>query len=257
MQIKQLSDAAGTQFPPGLKKLEYRTDLDDWAMLYGHSPHQIGVVVLHGHGSGGDQLLVRPDLKSWLDSLLGHGLGFLTPNLRGNAWMCPEAVNDLEALIRWVKEEFGWRKIILASGSMGGTGNLIFAMLRPELADAVIALGAATDLPRYLEWLAQQELPVCGEIHEAILTAYRHDPVLLAAHSVERHAEKLAMPVWYSHGSRDRLMPVSEAQSLAAKFPAHGRFHFHEIPDGEHDSPLQLFEKYLDKAVQYNKELVE
>lgn len=248
MRNVKLEEAQGPEFPQGLLKFEYDGGIRDWGYVYPRSRRGVGVVVLHGHGSHGDQLYKRADIRGRVDYMLADGLGIMTPNLRGNAWMCPEAAADLRKLILWAKKDFGWEKIILASGSMGGTGNLIFAMRHPELADAVVALGAATDLPRYAEWLARQELPVCGEIREAILTSYHHDAGLMNAHSVDRHPEKLTMPVWYAHGENDQLMPVNEARSLAAKLSHKDHFHFHEIPGGNHDSPLGLFEEYLDKA---------
>ncbi len=248
MQFFGLKEAEGPEFPDGLLKFEYDNGVRDWGYVYPRSLCRIGVVVIHGHGSHGDQLFVRADIKGRVDYMLANGLGILSPNLRDNAWMSPEAVADLKELILWAKKDFGWEKIILASGSMGGTSNLIFASLYPELVDAVVALGAATDLPDYVEWLAQQELPVCHEIREAILSSYHQDFDLMAAHSVDRFAEKLTMPVWYSHGEADKLMPVSGARSLAAKLKAKKDFHFHEIPGGDHDSPLHLFEDYLDQA---------
>lgn len=248
MKNFELQEARGAEFPQGLLKFEYDNGIRDWGYIYPRSRCGIGVVVLHGHGSHGNQLFVRQDIRHWMDRMLELEVGFMTPNLRDNAWMSPEASADLKELILWAKKEYGWEKIILASGSMGGTGNLIFAILHPELVDAVVALGAATDLPRYIEWLAQQELPVCGEIREAILNSYHYDPETLAAHSVGRHAGRLNMPVWYAHGESDRLMTIGEARALAAKLADRADFHFHEIPGGNHDSPLGLFDKYLEQA---------
>lgn len=248
MKFFELKEVNEPNFPKGLLKFGYDNGVRDWGYIYPQSRCRIGVVVLHGHGSHGDQLFVRQDIKKRVDNMLEHGMGIMSPNLRDDAWMCPEAVDDLKELILWAKKEFGWHKIIMASGSMGGTGNLIFAMLNPKLVDAVVALGAATDLPRYVEWLEQQELPICGAIREAILTSYRHDFGLMERHSVYRNAEKLVMPVWYAHGASDQLIPISEARKLASKLKDKENFHFYEIPDGDHDSPLKLFEEYLGQS---------
>ncbi len=245
MQIIKKATVSGECFPDGLQRIDYRTDVDDWATAYGQNTGEIGIVVLHGHGSHGDQLFIRADIRPRIDFMLKQGLGFLTPNLRDNAWMCPEAASDLAGLIRWAKAEFNWRKIILASGSMGGSGNLIFAMLHPELVDAVVALGAATDLRRYADWCAEQTKPICGEIRRAILTAYRQDNALLERHSVYRHAQRLTMPVWLRHGSDDAIIPVSEARALTQLIP----LNYQEIPGGDHDSPLHCWDECVDEAL--------
>lgn len=234
-----------------LQRFEYKSTFDgmpDWGMFNSGTENGVAVVVLHGHGSHGDQLATREDIKKeWLPLLLDRKVGILCPNLRDNAWMCPAAAHDLRETILCFKERFRWKRIILASGSMGGTGNLIFSMLHPELISGVVALGAATDLRRYSEWCATQTHPILKEIRNAITTNYKDSE--LDSHSVCRHAERLTMPVWLVHGATDETIPVSESRELRRILSAKKDFHYEEIPGGNHDSPLWSFRKCVTECL--------
>ncbi|HOG49053.1 MAG TPA: alpha/beta fold hydrolase [Lentisphaeria bacterium] len=248
-----LEKAAGLP-PRGLLRLEYDSpgcsQDRDWALVYPPAPAGIGIVVIHGHGSTGDQLYTRPDVKHNAGFLRSLGLGIMTPNLRGNAWMAPPAEQELADLIDFAKATYGWRKIILASGSMGGTSNLIFAARRPEMVDAVVANSPATDLARYAAWCVEQPLPVCQQIASAIMTAYHHDQALLACHSACALADRLTMPVWLRHGDADPIIPVSESRALAALLANKANFNYREIPDGGHDAAMPCFAECVAAAVE-------
>jgi pimeloyl-ACP methyl ester carboxylesterase len=235
---------------PGLVRLDYTSAVDgveDWALLY--SPAQGGtdwVVMIHGHGSEGNQLFVRPDLRaSWLPFLVDQGMGLLTVNLRGNAWMSPAAAADLTSLLVWLRRTQAVGRLILASGSMGGTSNLIYAALHPEWVDGVIALCPATDLADYLGWCQSQSLPILGEISAAIMQAYGGDSVSQSAlyrrHSAVLNAARLRMPVVVVHATGDDIIPVTQSRALAAVMPPTAPFCYQEIAGGHHDTPLMAF----------------
>ncbi|MBQ9503183.1 MAG: alpha/beta fold hydrolase [Lentisphaeria bacterium] len=241
------------RFPQGVVRITYRSDadgLEDRALAVpGAHPLGIGIVVLHGHGSGGDQLFTWKQLGNDRDFLRRLRCGVLSPDLRGNAWMCPEAVEDLAKLITFAKKRFKWRKVILASGSMGGTGGLIFASHHPELADAVIALGAATDLASYVSWCGRQKPEVCGRIAEAIRTAYKNDRELMKTHSTLARWKNLTMPVWLCHGAADEIIPVSQSRRLAGKMAESPGFVYREVWRGDHDSPMLSFTECVSQAI--------
>ena len=225
------------------RKLPYVSTADglpDWAMYHHRGEGRDCVIVLHGHGSGGDQILLRKDYRPWLEKFRSEGMNVFSPNLRGNAWMCPPAVSDLADLIRKGKAQYGWKRVFFVSGSMGGTGALIFAARHPELVDGVAALGAATNLRRFAQWCSGQETSTAASIREAIETHYGKDDY--DRHNVCSHAGALAMPVYYAHGGADKVIPVSEARSLRDLLisAAKNDFRYVEIPEGDHDSPLQL-----------------
>ena len=230
-----------------LRRFEYRSAVDgksDWYLLHDAGPGRDCVVVLHGHGSHGDQLLTRPDLAPWLACLERLDVSVVSPNLRDNAWMSPAAAADLTHLLEEGKKRYSWRRILHAAGSMGGTSALIFSILHPELSDGLVVLGAATDIGRYCDWCETQQQPILREIHDAIRSSYREEDYPL--HNVCLHAEKLTMPIRFYHGGADRTIPVSEARSLAELLTGKKRFHYRELEGGNHDSPLPFFQEGME-----------
>jgi len=244
MKILNKSTQAGEFFPYGLLKLEYQSSYDnfkDWAFILPGKNPEFWIIVLHGHGSHGDQLYTRKDVReTWLEPLSATGAGIITPNLRDNAWMNPAAAFDMHELIDYLRNEYGLKKTLFYSGSMGGTGNLIYSVLYPEDVDAVVTLGGATDLKSYRQWCLKQERPIAHEIAEAISTAYKEDD--LEKHSTLLNADKLNMPIYFSHGGADEIIPVEQARMLAEKLKYKPDFFYQEIPDGNHDSPLYEIE---------------
>jgi pimeloyl-ACP methyl ester carboxylesterase len=246
MKVLSLVPASGANYPPNLLHLDYKSNVDgfeDWALLLTGTNNSVWIVVLHGHGSTGDQLFTRQDIrKAWLTKFLNNGVGILTVNLRGNAWMSPAAATDLHDLLQWMRVNFGLEKTLFYSGSMGGTSNLIYAVLYPEDVDAVVALGATTDLATYYFWCLEQPLEIAQQIAGAIKEAYSGDPlsqkVLFQQHSVLRNISRLTMPIYLAHGESDILMPVEQARNLAQAMQPQKYFCYHEISGGNHDSPL-------------------
>ena len=78
------------RFPEGLVKIDYVSgcsdEKEDWAYVWNPCDcNGIGVVVLHGHGSRGDQLYTWRQTESWCNAIRTAHCGLLTPNLRDNA----------------------------------------------------------------------------------------------------------------------------------------------------------------------------
>ena len=222
--------------------IKYRSPLDDkedYALFHASEKSHDCVVFLHGHGSNGLQIGGRADLQELLQEFVDSDLNVVAPNLRGNNWMNPEAVQDLNWLLTKLKAEHNFRKYILVSGSMGGTGALIFAGLHPELVDGMVIAGAATDIGVYLEWCKQfyDTENIRSIIGKTIEERYTADA--LSAHSACSLTEKLTMPIYYSHGGADEIIPVSEARNLCERMAGKTNFHYEEIPGGDHDSPLR------------------
>lgn len=260
MQIK-LHPEPSTWAPQGLIKLTYTSDVDgvnDWAMMLPADSHDTDsthidnahtwIINLHGHGSTGDQLFTRPDIrKHWLPRFTADGYAILTPNLRGNAWMSPAAVADLHALLAYLREHHHAQRFILASGSMGGTGSLIYATQHPADIAGVVALCPATDLPAYWQWAAAHEdRPILKQIHDAITTSYHHNAQSIARHSALSHIERLTMPVCVVHGDADATIPVSQSQAMAQAMKGRESFMYRELAGGNHDEPLWQLSAALD-----------
>ncbi|NLB55679.1 MAG: alpha/beta hydrolase [Lentisphaerae bacterium] len=246
MKILEVKQAQGEHFPSGTVRVDYASGLDDfrdWAMLVPGPRNDVWVIVIHGHGSSGDQLFTRQDVReNWLPDFMDNGLSIVTFNLRGNAWMSPAAANDLHEFLAWLRKEYGMEKTVFVSGSMGGTSNLIYAVLHPEDVNAVIAYGAPADIGEYYRWCLQGQLPVLSEIAEAIKSSYGENSMtreeVFKKHSVFLNAYKLTMPVYLAHGELDIIMPVEQARRLAVRLKDKKDFFYTEIPGGNHDSPI-------------------
>lgn len=242
-----LQPALGEHFPEGLLRLTYAGGGDaapDWALLRPGARRDLWIVVLHGHGAQGDQLFTRRDVRDlWLPAFLATGAGLLTPNLRGNAWMGPAAAADLHALLEYLRAEFGLRRTLFCSGSMGGTGNLLYGALHPEDVGGIVARGAASDLATYWRWCRSQTGPdILRQIADAIQNAYGgtpdEAPAAYRRHDALRQAARLSMPVYLAHGGADAVIPVEQSRRLAERLCGKPDFCYREIPGGNHDSPL-------------------
>jgi len=243
----------------GVLRMDYVSSIDgfmDWALVHPSSQdNDTWIVMIHGHGSHGDQLYTRADIKdNWLPIFLQHNFGILSPNLRDNAWMGPKAADDLHDLIAFVRAKYNAKHLIFASGSMGGTSNLIYASLHPEDVSAVVALGAASDLTRYFEWCRTINNGVIKEIADAIESAYsgspKKRPEIYKKHSALENSAKLTMPIYLSHGGNDQTIPVDESRRLADKLSFNAAFFYHEIPGGNHDSPLWLMAEGIKRIIE-------
>ncbi len=246
MKILQLQPVTGAFYPAGMQRLDYASAMDgehDWALLRPGKRHKLWIVVLHGHGARGDQLYTRHDMREkWLPKFLATDAGIITLNLRGNAWMSPAATADLHAILNYLRAEFGLKKTIFCSGSMGGTCNLIYGVLYPEDVSGIIARGAASDPATYFQWCRQRGKPILREIAAAIKNSYggtpSDTPETYRKHSALLNADKLVMPVFLSHGGADTIIPVEQSRTLADKMKHNKNFSYHEIAGGNHDSPL-------------------
>ena len=229
------------------EKITYNSRVDgasDWYMLCNAGSGTDCLVYLHGHGSRGDQLFTRADIKTRLPLIAELNLSVVAPDLRGNSWMCPTVVNDLADILTSCREKYGLRHFVFVSGSMGGTGALIFAVRHPELVDAVGVMGGATKLRRYCEFLRRRgKLSIHQEILDAIEAHYTEGDYEL--HDVSAQAEKLTMPLYYAHGKADGIMPVAEMYDLRDKLDGRPGKVFRAIPHGGHDSPIPLFGEIL------------
>ena len=207
------------------------------------------LVYLHGHGSDGSQLFTREDIKVNLPLIGEFGLSVISPDLRGNGWMCPAAVDDLAEILSFCREKHHFRRFVFMGGSMGGTGALIFAMRRPELVDALGVMGGVSKLRRYRESLRRHcLLPIHREILDAIEAHYRESDYDL--HDVSAQAERIDMPLFFAHGTADGIMPVQEMYDLRDRLDGRPGKGFRTVPRGGHDSPLPLFGEILKTLIE-------
>jgi pimeloyl-ACP methyl ester carboxylesterase len=255
MNNLKISKAVGNPNYKNTFLWEYESSFDcleDWALVESGA-RNAWVIYLHGHGSDGTQLFTRQDVVDLrLNLLRKHEFSILAPNLRGNAWMCPAAVHDLHELIEKVKGKYNIENFVIFSGSMGGTGGLIYSVNHPEDIDAIIAGCPATDLSRYYKWCCEHDNPpVLSEIADAMEKAYGGTPdeipEIYEKHSTYRNVEKLTMPLHLSHGNDDSIIPVEESRLLAEKLSGvNPDLTYDEIDGGNHDAPLTNDKIYIE-----------
>jgi pimeloyl-ACP methyl ester carboxylesterase len=252
LTIDNVAPATGPDFPAGLLRIDYTSsagNFKDWALVL-PSKEPTWIVMIHGHGSTGDQLFTRPDIRDLWLPILRPGHGILTVNLRGNAWMSPDAAADLQALLAEVRARYHARRFVFASGSMGGTSNLIYAVLHPEDVAGVVALCPASDLTTYHQWcMEHRSVPVIDEIRRAIEAGYngppQKQPAAYRAHSALARNARLTMPVYVVHAAGDTTIPVEQSRALAKAIGPRPTFHYQEI-EGGHDAPLKHMHEALD-----------
>ena len=254
ISIDEIAAHGKNNFPPGLLEMRYAStatgaEHTDRAFIKPSAGGDIWVIFIHGHGALGDQLFTRDDIRRlWLPEFLTAGVGILAPDLRRNAWMSPAAADDLHWFISYIRKQYGARRTLFFSGSMGGTSNLIYSILYPEDVTAAVALGAASDLASYHTWCRKHNQGIIKEIADAIECAYGGTPDeipgIYRRHSALINARRLAMPVFLAHGENDSTIPVEEARRLAGAMKGASTFRYEEITGGEHDSPLARIDAF-------------
>lgn len=235
-------------FPPGTVRLAFTSAVDgreDWALFRPGEPGRPVLVYLHGSFANGDQLFTRPDIRAhFLPVFAREGLALLTPNLRGTTYMNPATVDDTADLLDAVAARFvPGAQFVLLGGSGGASSAQIFALRHPERVAGLIALGAC-DLADRLEFARRSDLPVLQELAQTIIDSYggtpEEVPEAYAAHSVIAQAARLTMPFLLASGECDALIPIERVRAEAAALIGMPRFHYCEVPGGDHDSPLWL-----------------
>lgn len=241
-------------YPSGLMRLEYVSGADgalDDALLL-PSRDDRWVVCIHGFGGKSTQLFMRTDIKrAWLPCYLERGLGIAAPTLRGNSWMRPESVQDMDDLLEYLRSEYGARRFYFCSGSLGGTSNLIYAGLRPENVSGVISHAAACEMSEYYEYCLEGAgreamlADVAASIREAFGGTPAESPEAYRSRSTIYMVEQLQdIPICLLHGDADELMPVSQSRRFAAAMGASRCFRYLEIPGGNHNAAIGVSEGY-------------
>lgn len=205
------------------------------------------LIYLHGHYSDENQGMTTGIYNDAFGQLRREcrqrGWAYVTAWYGGNSWMGPVAEAGLADLIAVVRQRWPRPPIYLCGGSMGGASALIFAVRRPELLAGVAAFCPAADLESFYGFAAAAANPTLQNIAAAIRLHYtvegRDLVAELAARSALRHAERLTMPVYLSHGAADGLVPVAGTRALAARLQARQQtVRYVEWPEGGHDTPI-------------------
>lgn len=196
-------------------------------------PHDL-LVALHGHGADRWQFIrdARDECLGTREAAARHGAILLSPDYRApTSWMGPKAEADLVQILAEARKRHRIGRVIVCGGSMGGTGALAFAVLHPDLVDGVCALNGTANLVeygRFLDAIAESY----GGTKEGVPEEYRK-------RSAELRPERLTMPVAFTTGGRDDVVPAESVARLHAALAALGRpvLLLHR-PEGGHATDL-------------------
>ena len=192
------------------------------------------LIALHGHGADRWQFIRegRDECRGTREAAARHGAILLSPDYRApTSWMGPKAEADLVQIIAAAKQRHRIGRVVVCGGSMGGTGALTFAALHPDLVDGVCSLNGTANLVEYGSFLDAIAASF-GGTKEEVPEEYRK-------RSAELHAEALVMPIAFTTGGRDDVVPPASVLRLHDALAARGRpvLLLHR-PDRGHDTDL-------------------
>ena len=169
------------------------------------------IIALHGHGSDRFQFAKdqRDECRSARDAAARFGMIYISPDYRAKtSWMGPAAEADTVQIIEQLKKEFKITKVVICGGSMGGTAALTFAGLHPELIDGVVSMNGTANLVEYTQYQDAISASFGGSKQDR--------PDEYRKRSAELIANKLTMPIAFTTGGRDTLVPCESILRLSA-----------------------------------------
>lgn len=180
-------------------------------------PHDV-LLAFHGHGSDRWQFVrdARGECRGSRDVAAKAGMIFVSPDYRAKtSWMGPKAEADTLQLIAELKQRHKISRVFLVGGSMGGTAVLTFAALHPELVTGVASLNGTANHVEY------------DKFQDAIAASFggtkAQVPEEYRKRSAELWPEKFTMPVAFTTGGKDTLVPPASVLRLAEKLKQAGR----------------------------------
>ena len=176
------------------------------------------LLAFHGHGSDRWQFIRdgRGECKGAREVAARFGMIFVSPDYRAKtSWMGPLAEADTVQLISELRQRHKVGRVFLVGGSMGGTAVLTFAGLHPDLVAGVCSLNGTANHVEY------------DKFQDAIAASFggtkAQVPEEYKKRSAELWPEKFSMPVAFTTGGKDTLVPPQSVQRLAEKLKQAGR----------------------------------
>lgn len=168
------------------------------------------LIALHGHGSDRWQFVKdsRDECRAARDAARKHHMIYVSPDYRARtSWMGPAAEADTLQIIETLRSCYRINKVIISGGSMGGTAALTFAALHPDLIDGVVSMNGTANLVEYTQF------------QEAISASFggnkQEKPEEYRKRSAELQADKITMPIAFTTGGHDTLVPPDSVLRLA------------------------------------------
>lgn len=182
------------------------------------NPRRVHGLMIALHGMGGDRTQYsanpRDECRGARDAALAHDMIYISPDYRAPAsWLAPAAEGDLLQIIGDLRAKYKVGKIILIGGSMGGTSALIFTIRHPELVSGVVSENGMANMLEY------ENFP------EIISLAYgaskKEKPEIYRERSAEFYPERFTMPIAFTTGGQDTVVPPQSVLRLAEAIRKH------------------------------------
>ncbi|WP_395753208.1 alpha/beta fold hydrolase [Prosthecobacter sp.] len=168
------------------------------------------LIAFHGHSSDRWQFIkdARGECKGLRDVAEKFGMILVSPDYRARtSWMGPAAEADVVQIITEIKQRHHVNRVFIAGGSMGGTAALTFAALHPELVAGVCSLNGMANLVEYEKFQDARTASYGGSKTEK--------PEEYQKRSAELWPEKFTMPVAFTTGGKDEVVPPQSVLRLA------------------------------------------
>ncbi|WP_309572572.1 alpha/beta fold hydrolase [Deinococcus sp.] len=216
-------------------------------------------IVIHGHGGQRAQAL------RMLPALLRSGVGSLFVTFR-NAFGAPQVgkgyltlgdveAEDVLAALHWAKDA-GYKRAVLYGFSMGG--NIALSVLGerhrpfPIPVTGVMLDSPALDWRATIRWNAQRfGLPKVVARHVGTFTQWvvtRRSGQDFDSVDQIRAAPTFDVPILLWHGTRDRTIPISQAEALAAARP--DLIDYHRVEGAKHIRTWNIDPKKYDAQLE-------
>lgn len=169
------------------------------------------MVAFHGHGSDRHQFMFdeRDEAKVAREEAVAHEMIYVTPDYRATtSWMGPKAEADVLQIIHDLRRKYRIGKVVIVGASMGGSSVLTFAALHPKEIDGVVSMNGTAN---HLEYENFQEA-----IAESFGGSKSQIPNEYKKRSAEYWPEKLMMPIAFTAGAHDDIVPPGSVVRLAA-----------------------------------------
>ncbi|MEO6740030.1 MAG: alpha/beta fold hydrolase, partial [Chthoniobacteraceae bacterium] len=170
------------------------------------------VLAFHGHGSDRWQFIrdARGECRGVRDVAAKFGVIVVSPDYRAKtSWMGPKAEVDVVQIIAELKQRHKVGRVFLAGGSMGGTAVLTFTASHPELVAGVCSLNGIANLIEYEKFQDARTESFGGSKTDV--------PEEYKKRSAELWPEKFTMPVAFTTGGKDELVPPQSVLRLVEK----------------------------------------
>ena len=212
------------------------------------------LIALHGHGSDRWQFVqdTRAECRAVRDVARRHGMILISPDYRAKtSWMGPKAEADLVQIIDELKQRPGIGRIFLCGASMGGSSCLTFAALHPQLLAGVASMNGTAN---HMEYERFQDA-----ISESFGGSKNSIPEEYRKRSAELWPERFTMPVAFTSGGKDEVVPPQSVLRLAGELQKAGRplLNLHRETGGHstsYEDASEAVEFVLEKAALIAKE---